>query len=407
MWRILILAIVAGVSLGAARAWWDVGAFDAAGPLSAFDFPTDDEPDYWVVPEGRQAKAAFDSLRYEFGKLEVGRTMRHVFRVTNEGDFPLVLAERESSCICTIANLADRPIPPGETAEVMLEWNAPAKARPGEPYRQWTAIDTNDQDQPSVTLVVEGELAAPVAVQSPVLSFGTVAASQTRTLSTSILSYRAADAENPTGDRDPLAIAATNFDDATTAKFFDVQIVPLPASELGETGASGGLRLSVTLKPGLPDGPFHQTIRLRTNLAEVVPVAVSLVGEIGPDAYVTGPGYSRRTNVLNLGRIDPSRGVERKLTLVVFAMSSDAPAPNVAQATPAELAAEIGPALAASDDGSRRWPLTVRLGPLDEQNNATNLAEKTGRIVVATGHGTVERVEIEVKFSVATQQEAK
>lgn len=412
--------MLAGGAVGVARAWWDVGTFDAAAPLEAFAYPADDEPDYWQVPDGRRAKAAFDSLRFDFGKLEVGRTMRHVFRVTNEGDYPLVLAERESSCICTVAELEDRPILPGETAEITLEWNAPAKARPGEPYRQWTAIDTNDPQQASVTLVVEGHLTAPVAVETPTLAFGTVAKSQSRTLSTRVLSYHAAGtsdtnsgaAEGATSAEHGLSLVGMEFDDPTTAALFDVRTEPVAAEELGETGATAGLRLSVTPKPGLPEGPFLQTIRLRTNVATETPLAISLVGEVGPDAFVSGPGYSRRTNTLNLGRVDPTKGVERRLTLVVFAPADATVAPRIVETTPERLHADLGEPTTSSTDGSIRWPLVVRVSSPDV-NDATAtgvLADETqpvaGKIILATGHPAAARIEIVVQFSTAPVSDA-
>jgi hypothetical protein len=403
VWRILILAMVVGLGLGVARARWDVGAFDATKPLRAFDFPAATAPDYWQPPAGRRAKAAFDALRYEFGKLEVGRTMRHAFRVTNEGDYPLVLAERESSCVCTAAELAERPIPPGESAEITLQWSAPPQATPGEPYRQWTTIETNDPERPIVTLFVEGELAAPVAAEMPTLAFGTVAASQRRTLSTWVLSYRplgegveGSDVEGGNG----LAIVSTEFDDPATADAFDVRLEPLAPQELGNDAATAGWRLSATTKPGLPQGPFHQTIRLRTNLADGTSVAVSLVGEIGPDVFVTGPGYSRRTNTLTVGRVDAAKGIERQLTLVAFAPPGRAVEPSVVETAPRALSVEIR-APETGENGETRWPLVVRVGPFEGED--ADAGPTSGKIAIETTHAAAERIEIAVKlaFSVA------
>lgn len=223
--RYIAVALAAGLSLGVARAWWDVGSFDSAAPLAAFQFPADGEPDYWQVPLGKRAKAAFDALTFEFGELPIGRKMRYAFRVTNEGNFPLVLARRQTSCVCTLAALAEQAIPPGETAEVTLEWSAPADARPGEPYRQWADIDTNDAEQPRVTLVVEGELAADIAVRDDVLAFGTVAASQTKTRETAIVSYRST-ADSQAAEQAVLAVTAWEFGDPKTAKYFEVRTEP-------------------------------------------------------------------------------------------------------------------------------------------------------------------------------------
>lgn len=390
--RYIVAAVVAGLALGLARAWWDVGSFDPEAPLVALEYPADDEPDYWRVPAGRRAKAAFDALSVEFGKLHIGRKMRHAFRVTNEGDYPLVLAKRETSCVCTLAALAERAIPPGETGEITLEWTAPANARPGEPYRQWADIDTNDAEQPRLTLMVEGELAADVAVRDEVLDFGTVAASQTKVRDTAVLSYRATAAAS-SSEPAVLAVTATEFGDPATAGFFEVRTEPrMP--DAGDNDAAEACRVAVTVKPGLPPGPFRQTIRLTTNRAEAAPLEVTVLGEIGPDVYLSGPGYSRRSSVLALGAVDSERGAARTVDLVEFGAWSKDAVPRVVEAAPPGLAVEFDNAPGYGDDGSRTRRVSVRVPP----NVAAESREPQGRVVIETGHATQGRIEFVVRW---------
>jgi hypothetical protein len=393
VWRLVTCVLIAGVLTGAARAWWELGGLDPTSATSVFAWPASDRPDYWRVPAGKRAKAVLDAEEFEFGKLEIGRKMRHAFRVTNGGDFPLVLAKRESSCICTLAELDEKPILPGESAEVTLEWTAPASGLPGEPYRQWTTIDTNDAEKKTLTLYVEGELAAAVATEQDTLAFGAVAKSQFKTLSTRLISYRAAET-GPNGKAESLALLGTEFDEAATGTFFDVTIEPAQAKETLPQGAVAALKLSVTLKPGLPEGPFRQTIRLRTNLADVPPVAVAVVGEIRGDVYLSGPGYSPRTNRLALGKVDPDQDAERRLTLVAFGLPDASKVPRVAEVSPAGLEAEIAGEAAAENDGSRRWTLVVRLRP--EMNDDANAS--SGKIVIETGHAEMPRLELAVSW---------
>lgn len=386
-----LLAVIVGISLGVVRAWWELGSFDASRVAAAFAWPASDWPDYWRVPAGKHAKAVLDAEEFEFGKLEVGRKMRHAFRVTNGGDFPLVLAKRESSCICTLAELDEKPILPGESAEVTLEWTAPASGLPGEPYRQWTTIDTNDAEKKTLTLYVEGELAAAVATEQDTLAFGPVAKSQLKTLSTRLISYRAAET-GPNGKNESLAVIGTEFDDAATGKFFDIKVEPAEAKEALPQGAAAALKLSVTVKPGLPEGPFRQTIRLRTNLADVPPVAVAVVGEIRGDVYLSGPGYSLRTNRLALGKVDPDQDAERRLTLVAFGLPDASKMPRVAEVSPAGLEAEIAGEATVENDGSRRWTLIVRL------RREMDHDASSGKIVIETGHAEMPRLELVVSW---------
>jgi hypothetical protein len=398
----LLIAVFLGTGLGVARAWWDVGSFDAGRTVAAFDYPASTTPDYWQTPADKRAKAVFDEERFAFGKLEIGQAMRHAFRVTNEGDFPLVLAERETSCICTLADLAERPIEPGGSAEVTLEWTAPANARPGEPYRQWARIDTNDAERPTVTLVVEGELTASVFVEQEVVNFGTVAASQMRSHAQWIVSRRPGDGGDASlGGK--LAVTAIEFDDPQAKAFFDVRVSPRPMSEGDEEraaaiaeglGATSLCRLEVSLKPGLPRGPFRQTIRLSTNFADVPTLAVTFVGEIGPDVYVSGPGYSRRTNVLALGRVDAAKGIERRLALVEYG-STDEKRPRVTSVTPKALDVAIEDGRAENDGReSRRWPFVVRV-----RGGEASAVEGKGHVVIESKPADAGRIEFDVSWN--------
>jgi hypothetical protein len=393
MWRIGLIATLLGIVVGLARAALESGGFDSSVGVASFQWPASDLPDYWRVPTGKRAKAVLDAEEFQFGKLEVGRKMRHSFRVTNGGDFPLVLAKRESSCICTLAELDETTILPGESAEVTLEWTAPASGLPGEPYRQWTTIDTNDAEKKTLTLYVEGELAAAVATEQDTLSFGTVAKSQSKTVSTRLVSYRAAET-GPNGKAESLAVVGTEFDDATAGHFFDVKFEPNEDKAVLPAGAAAALKVTATLKPGLPEGPFRQTIRLRTNLADVPPVAVTVVGEIRPDVYLFGPGYSPRTNSLALGKLAATQVVERRLTLVAFGLANDGKMPRVADISPARLEAEIVAEANAKNDGSRRWILIVRARPELQDDGSTT----TGKIVIETGHAEMPRLELIVSW---------
>lgn len=69
-----------------------------------------------------------DSI-HNFGEIKEGDLARHTYTVENIGDNPLFIANVATSCGCTAPEFAKEPIPPGQTAEVTLEFNS--KGKPG------------------------------------------------------------------------------------------------------------------------------------------------------------------------------------------------------------------------------------------------------------------------------------
>lgn len=67
-----------------------------------------------------------DSI-HNFGEIKEGDKARHTYIVQNIGENPLFIANVATSCGCTAPEFAKEPIPPGESAEVTLEFNSQGK----------------------------------------------------------------------------------------------------------------------------------------------------------------------------------------------------------------------------------------------------------------------------------------
>jgi len=108
------------------------------------------------LSSGPAPKLVTPELNFDFGRMIVGEQGSHEFAFTNAGEAPLELTKGATSCKCTISGLEQTLIPPGETANVKLEW----KANPGGPggdFRQTALILTNDPLRPEVTLTIQGK----------------------------------------------------------------------------------------------------------------------------------------------------------------------------------------------------------------------------------------------------------
>jgi uncharacterized membrane protein len=65
------------------------------------------------------AKTTF-SVNKEFkaGKILHGEEIEAIFKITNTGKSPLVIAEVKGSCSCTVADYPEEPLEPGESEEI-------------------------------------------------------------------------------------------------------------------------------------------------------------------------------------------------------------------------------------------------------------------------------------------------
>lgn len=74
-------------------------------------------------------KMAFEETEHDFGNIEKGTNVEHVFKFTNEGDAPLVVTDAKSSCGCTVPEWTKEPVQPGETGEMLVKFNGSGKGQ--------------------------------------------------------------------------------------------------------------------------------------------------------------------------------------------------------------------------------------------------------------------------------------
>lgn len=61
---------------------------------------------------------------YDFGEIISGDIVTHVFSFTNTGDQPLLIMDAKGSCGCTVPQFPIKPIAPGETASITVQFNS-------------------------------------------------------------------------------------------------------------------------------------------------------------------------------------------------------------------------------------------------------------------------------------------
>ena len=71
----------------------------------------------------QRPKAQLEETVYQFGSMEQGTSLAHVFLVRNVGGSPLHIEVGSTTCKCTVGDLSTSEVAPGKEAEVTLEWD--------------------------------------------------------------------------------------------------------------------------------------------------------------------------------------------------------------------------------------------------------------------------------------------
>ena len=97
--------------------------------------------------------ASYSEVKYDFGKVKEGDTVKHVFKIKNTGKAPLFIYKANGTCDCIFPFVdKSKPLDPGEEREIMVAFIT--KGRKG-PQSRSVLIDTNT-DPAEMVLVLTG-----------------------------------------------------------------------------------------------------------------------------------------------------------------------------------------------------------------------------------------------------------
>ena len=80
-------------------------------------------------PEGPLPSFSFEEEFHDFGTINEGDVVEHLFKFTNNGKAPLIITDAKATCGCTVPQWPKEPIPVGETGEIKVRFNS--KNKPG------------------------------------------------------------------------------------------------------------------------------------------------------------------------------------------------------------------------------------------------------------------------------------
>lgn len=85
------------------------------------------QPQQPAVDPATAANISFEENAFDFGTLEEGDKVEHVFKFANTSDNPLTISNARGSCGCTVPEWPREPIAPGESGEIKVKFDSKGK----------------------------------------------------------------------------------------------------------------------------------------------------------------------------------------------------------------------------------------------------------------------------------------
>src|SRR5688572_997450 len=115
---IFVVSAMLGLALGVGITWAELGAFSHTPPGIGLDDGATDPATAENKPLPRAVLVGSDT--FQFGVMEQDTSRWHEFEIRNEGDAPLKLIKRSTTCKCTMSELNKEDLAPGESTKVKL-----------------------------------------------------------------------------------------------------------------------------------------------------------------------------------------------------------------------------------------------------------------------------------------------
>jgi hypothetical protein len=289
-WMILVVAVV----------------FLTAGATLVIQFLPDSEtaskvPVVEAPPTGPQPEIVIEGdLTYDFGKMAKNDEASHSWVVKNVGQAPLeIWLDGKTTCSCTVSKPGEKEtlvIQPGQSDTIDLHWHT--KKDLPEDYGQGGTFGTNDYRKKSFMLTAKGKVYPAVVIYPPqMLQFGTFSNEVPRHTTFAVYSK-----ERP--DVKVTKIVSSKPD------LIVGEAKPMTREQAAPLKVEKGYIVTVTVKPGMPLGTFHEQLMVQTDHPKMPKLDISMGGTTyGPISV--SPERIRVTDVKS------SDGLEKDVTLVV------------------------------------------------------------------------------------------
>lgn len=104
---------------------------------------------------GQAAKIVCENPSFDFGAAEPNSTVEHEYVIKNAGDLTLEIRRVQPSCGCTVAQLSQQLLKPGETATIKASLNLTGRSGHQEKH---IIVESNDPQTPTMILNLRGDV---------------------------------------------------------------------------------------------------------------------------------------------------------------------------------------------------------------------------------------------------------
>ncbi|MFD2571318.1 DUF1573 domain-containing protein [Spirosoma soli] len=113
----------------------------------------------------------FAKETHDFGKIEQGKPVTHVFEFKNTGTDPVIINDATASCGCTKPSFSREPVMPGKTGTISATFNAAAAGQ----FTKTVTVTSNAEAGQAV-LYLKGEVVAQKEAETAAAPAGAPAA---------------------------------------------------------------------------------------------------------------------------------------------------------------------------------------------------------------------------------------
>ena len=329
---------------------------------------------------------------HDFGAMQIHGKGVYSFVFQNTGDKPLLIKTKSTTCKCTVSQLKQEEIPPGQSTDVTLEWTPNGKSVD---FRQRAEIETNDPLTPIVDLTIHGRVLQALAPVPGAIVLRRLPTSKKATHRIVVYGYH-----EEKGD-----LTGYEFLNEDLASHFDVELglTPTATERAADRFAKRASALQVTIQPGLPLGRIQQQLRLHTNVPESPYLEIPIEGTVVSDISVVGPRFSSERNLLRLGTIEAQKGISTTLYLLVKGPYRETIEMRLGAVDPGNiLQVTLGERTKINNGLVVKYPLSVVVPP-GTRHKINRLGTETSsyaEIHIQSDHPEVKDLPIFVEFSI-------
>lgn len=114
-----------------------------------------------AVPAGPTTAMTFDETEYDYGTVTAGEKVQYAYKFKNTGSEPLIISNAKGSCGCTVPEWPKEPIAPGESSEILVQFDSSNKS--GNQSKRVTITANTNPAQTFLT--IKGVVNKPEAAQ--------------------------------------------------------------------------------------------------------------------------------------------------------------------------------------------------------------------------------------------------